>query len=267
MIVFMRDVFDPSPEDSTSDTSALSDPILPAARPKRPRKRGPRKEYCAWKCTTRIDCDLFHDKSTDGLTLEEKTNLLKEHLRTRLQHDLPRAVLACAALVDSNVYSGPPARLSIPVTFYLQTKNTTAIPLEAWIGDGSVWTHVPGGLCGNPEFDADMCKPAPWAVLQIFSKLALNNAGRRGKRVIARFRCRTMHQITILFRFSERDHSTRLKLFRNAAGEDARCFLVRTADGSAVRTFVSTFVRRRHGEVMARTRDRSSCIFKLLALN
>ena len=78
----MRDVFDPSSEDSASDTSALSDPILPAVRPKRPRKRGPRKEYCAWKCTTRIDCDLFHDKSTDGLTLEEKTNLLKNIYRT-----------------------------------------------------------------------------------------------------------------------------------------------------------------------------------------
>ena len=73
----MRDVFDPSSEDSASDTSALSDPILPAARPKRPRKRGPRKEYCAWKCTTKIDCYLFHDESTYGLTLEEKTNFLK----------------------------------------------------------------------------------------------------------------------------------------------------------------------------------------------
>jgi hypothetical protein len=193
----MRDVFDPSSEDSASDTGALSDPALPAARPKRPRKRGTRKEYRAWTCKSKIDCDLFHDESTDGLTLEEKTNFLKEHLRTRLQHDLPRAVLACAALVDSNVYSGPPARLSIPVTFYLQTKNTTAIPLEAWIGDGSVWTHVPGGLCGNPEFDADMSKPAPWAVLQIFSKLALNNAGRRAKRVIARFNSRTIHELMI----------------------------------------------------------------------
>jgi hypothetical protein len=164
---------------------------------------------------------LFHDESTNGLTLEEKTNFLKEHLRTRLQHDLPRAVLACAALVDSNVYSGPPAKLSIPVTFYLQTKNTTAIPLETWICYGSVWTHVPGRLCGSPEFDANMRKPAPWAVPQIFSKLTLNNAGRRVKRVIARFRFRTMHQITILFCFPERDHGTLLTFFRNAAGEDA----------------------------------------------
>ena len=262
----MPDVFDLSSDESAGETGSLSDPGLPAARPKRPRKRGPRNEYRAWICKSVLDCDLFYAESTNGLTVEEKTNLLKEHLRTRLNHDQPRAVLACAVLVDSSVYSGPPARFSIPVIFYVQTRSITAIPLNVWFGDGSVCTPVPGGLCGNPEFDADMRKPAPWAVLQIFSKLALNNAGRRAKRVIARFRCRTMHHITILFCFSERDHSTRLKLFRNAAGEDARGFLVRTADGSAVRTFVSTFVRRRHGEIMARTRDRSSCIFNLLAL-
>ena len=75
----------------------------------------------------------------------------------------------------------------IPVTFYVQTRSTTAIPLNAWISDGSIWTSVPGGLCGNHEFDANMRKPAQWAVLQIFLKLALNNAGRRAKRVIAHF--------------------------------------------------------------------------------
>jgi hypothetical protein len=42
-----------------------------------------------------------------------------------------------------------------------------------------------------------MSKPAPWAVLQIFSKLALNNAGRRAKRVIARFNSRTMQELMI----------------------------------------------------------------------
>ena len=63
----------------------------------------------------------------------------------------------------------------------------TANALKAWIGDGCVWTPVPGGLCGNPEFDADMSKPAPWKVIQIFSTLALNNAGRRAKRVIPHF--------------------------------------------------------------------------------
>ncbi len=127
----MRDVFDPSSDESASDTGALSDPELPTARPKRPSKRGRRKEYRAWICKTVFDCNFFYDDSTNGLIVEEKQKLLKEHLRTRLQHDLPRAVLACAVLVDSSAYSGPPARLSIPATFYVQTKNTTVIPLGA----------------------------------------------------------------------------------------------------------------------------------------
>jgi hypothetical protein len=146
-----------------------------------------------------LDCYLFYAESTNRLTVEEKTNLLREHLLTRLNHDQSRAVLACAVLVDSSVYSCPPARFSITVIFYVQTRSITAIPLNVWFCDGRVCMPVPGGLCGNPEFDADMLKPAPWAVLQIFSKLALNNAGRRAQRVIALFRCQTMHQIMILF--------------------------------------------------------------------
>ena len=101
----MPDVFDFSSDESAGEMGSLSDPGLPTARPKRPSKRGPSNQYCAWKCKHVLHCDLFFDESTDGLTLEEKTNLLKEHLLTRLQHDLPRAVLACAALVNSNVYS------------------------------------------------------------------------------------------------------------------------------------------------------------------
>jgi hypothetical protein len=127
----------------------------------RTNKRGPSNQYCTWKCKTVFDSELFYHESIDYVTVVEKTNVLKEHLRTRLQHDLPRAVLVCAVLVDSSAYTGPPAKLSVPITFYMQTKNTTAIPLEAWIGDGSVWTPVPDGLCGNPEFDTDMSKPAP----------------------------------------------------------------------------------------------------------
>ena len=183
----MPGVFDFPSEESADETGSLSDPTLPAARPKRPKKRGPSNQYRAWIFKHVLECDLFYAESTHGLTVEEKTNLLKEHLRNRLRLDQPRAVLACAVLLDSSAYSGPPARFSIPVTFYVQTKKTTAIPLEAWFGDGSVCTPVPGGLCGNHEFDADMRKPAPWTVLQIFSKLALNNAGRRAKRVIAHF--------------------------------------------------------------------------------
>ena len=81
----MRDVFDPSSEDSASDTGALSDPALPAAQPKRPSKRGPRTaarntEHGFVKLY--LIAYLFYAESTDGLTVEEKTNLLKEHLRS-----------------------------------------------------------------------------------------------------------------------------------------------------------------------------------------
>ena len=79
----MPDVFDFSSDESAGEMGSLSDPELPTARPKRPSKRGPSNQYCAWKCKHVLHCDLFYDESTDGLTLEEKTNLLKEHLRTQ----------------------------------------------------------------------------------------------------------------------------------------------------------------------------------------
>ena len=193
----MPGVFDLSSEESERETGSVSESELPAARPKRPRRKGPSNQYRAWSCKIVLDCDLFYDESTDVLTVDERTTVLKEHLRTRLHHDRPMSVLACAILVNSSDFFGPPARFFIPMTCYVQTRSITEIPLKAWICDGSVWTPVPGGLCGNPEFDADMSKPAPWAVLQIFSKLALNNAGRRAKRVVARFDSRTMQELMI----------------------------------------------------------------------
>ena len=182
--------FDLSSDEGVSETGSVSEPEgpeLPAARPRRQKKRGPSNQHKAWIFKTLIACDIFALESTDVLTVEEKTKLFTEHVRTRLDHTRPLAVLACAILVDSSRYSGPPGTVIIPITGYVQTRNTTAIPLKAWIGDGCVWTPVPGGLCGNPEFDADMSKPAPWKVIQIFSTLALNNAGRRAKRVIPHF--------------------------------------------------------------------------------
>ena len=188
LLSFMPGVFDISSDEGASETGSVSEPEPPAAQPKRQRKRGPRNEHRAWTFKTQIACDMFALESTDVLTVEEKTKMFREHLRTRLDHTRPPAVLACTVLVDSSRYSGPPGTVAIPITGYVQTRNTTALPLKEWIG--CVWTPVPGGLCGNPEFDADMSKPAPWKVIQIFSTLALNNAGRRAKRVIPHFPCR-----------------------------------------------------------------------------
>jgi hypothetical protein len=92
--------------ESASETDSLSVPRQPLTKPpKRPKSRGPSNQYKAWICKIVLDCDLFYDESTDRLLIEEKTNLLKEHLRTRLNHNQPRAVLACEVLVDSSAYS------------------------------------------------------------------------------------------------------------------------------------------------------------------
>jgi hypothetical protein len=136
--------------------------------------------------------------------------VLKEHLRacsSTIHLELCWRVrsLLVAALT-------PALRQGFPSQSHFMCRPKKSTPLEAWISDGSVWTHEPSRLCGNPKFDADMRKPVPWEDLQIFSKLALNNAGRRAKRVIARYFCRTMHQITIFIGCSERDRSTHLIL-------------------------------------------------------
>ena len=105
---------------------------LPAARPKRTKKRGPSNQYRAWTLKHVLECDLLYAESTDRLIIEQKTNSLKEHLRNRLQLDQPRAVLACAVLVDSSAYSGLQTRFSIPVTFYVQTKIETIMVTDCF---------------------------------------------------------------------------------------------------------------------------------------
>jgi hypothetical protein len=90
----MPDVFDFSSEESTDETGLLSDPKLSAAGQKRTKKRGPSNQYRSWILKHVLECDLLYAESTDRLTIEEKTNSLKEHLWNRLQLDQPRAVLA-----------------------------------------------------------------------------------------------------------------------------------------------------------------------------
>ena len=75
--------------------------------------------------------------------------------------------------------------MSNPFHWICSDEKTSVNPLKAWIiSDDCVWTQMNGGLCGNPEFEDDMKKTVPWVILPIFSKVALNNAGRKAKRVI-----------------------------------------------------------------------------------
>ena len=163
------------PSDSGEDDAIfVQDPK--GSKPKRERKRGPSNQFKAFRCDTSIQCDMFDAETAHERSVQARTELLEEHLRTRLSHNRPNAVKAFAALVDSSQYSGPPATYSVPITVYIQTRNTTSIPLDAWLG--CVCKPVRGGLCGNPDFDTDMDKTAPWVVLHLYNTLKLNNTGK-----------------------------------------------------------------------------------------
>jgi hypothetical protein len=180
----MSDEFDFPYASSTSSDAENSE--LPAAPQKKRNNRRnggprpPRNEFKAWIGETEITFEF-----DECLSLEARTNLLKEKLRDRLSHTMPACVHAYVALVDSSEYSGLHAHYSFPLTFYIQTRNTTVIRLQSWLGDDVHLRPMKGGLCGNDPFDTDMKKPAPWVVLPLFSTLKLNNAGRAAKKVIA----------------------------------------------------------------------------------
>ena len=158
---------------------------LPPAQKKRVYK--PHTYQCkAWKVEGVVNADCLAREETDGMTVEAKTNTFKEWVRLRWGHTKPDTlILSMTLVVNSADYAGPPGSCRIRFTGYVQTKKTSVNPLKAWLGDCE-WTQMNGGLCGNPEFEVDMKKTLPWLILPIFSKVALNNAGRKAKRVIAR---------------------------------------------------------------------------------
>jgi hypothetical protein len=174
---------------ASSASSEAECPELPEAPQKKrkggPRPRPPRNEFKAWVGETEIKFEF-----DACLSPEARTTLLKEKLQDRLGNEKPNFVHAYVALVDSSEYSGLHNKYSFPITFYIQTRNTTVFRLQSWLSDDVVLTPMKGGLCGNDRFDTDMKKPAPWVVIPLFSTLKLNNAGKAAKKVLARqFHC------------------------------------------------------------------------------
>ena len=181
----LRDQFDPTSEYDLGSPRSVSEEPPPAQRKTAKRARKPRTDQCkAWKVKGVVNVDVFAGESTDGMTVEAKTNMLKEWLC--VGNEKPPIVLSMTVVFNSIDYSGPPGACQIHLTGYVQTTQTSVHPLKAWMGDDFVWTQMNGGLCGNSQFDDDMNKSLPWVILPIFSKVALNNAGRKAKRVIAR---------------------------------------------------------------------------------
>jgi hypothetical protein len=152
----------------------------PAQKNTAKRAYKPRTDQCkAWKVEGAVNADCLACEATDGMTVEAKTNILKEWIRMRWGNTKPDTlVLSMTLVVNSAVYSGPPGECRIHFTGYVQTKKTSVNPLKAWMGDCK-WTQMNGGLCGNTEFRDDMEKSFPWVIVPVFSKVALNNAGRK----------------------------------------------------------------------------------------
>ena len=75
----------------------------PAQRKTAKRARKPRTDQCkAWKFNGVVNVDVFAGKSTDGMTVEAKTNMLKEWLR--VGNEKPPVVLSMTVLVNSADY-------------------------------------------------------------------------------------------------------------------------------------------------------------------
>ena len=192
----MADEFDFSSEDSAAGSGTESQNLPPVQAAPRLAKRmrdrtdnSPQKT--AWKGTFEIRIQIL--ESDAHLSVDEKTKKVTDFIKLRTGHNPPRQLKAFAVFLNCAEYCGPPGLQSLQVTAYVQTKPITAIPLKKWMGDECVWTPIPCGLYGNPEFLANIQKPAPWKLLPIISTLALNNAGRQMKRVIPRFSPNTPH--------------------------------------------------------------------------
>ena len=114
---------------------------------KNPAKRAykPRTDQCtAWKVEGIVNADCLAGEATDGMTVDTKTNIIKEWVRMRWGNTKPdNLVLSVTLLVNSGDYSGRPADCRIHFTGYVQTKNTSVNPLKTWIGDGK-WTQMNG---------------------------------------------------------------------------------------------------------------------------
>jgi hypothetical protein len=192
----MSDVFDYPSESDADSESELECQATPQDQRKRQstrcrRTRAPRNEYCGWFCEPEVTFEF-----DEYLSLEARTDLLKEKIQDRLSHEQPACVLAYAALVDSSHYSGPEGKSSFTVKFYIQTRNTTVMRLQAWLGEEL--TPIKGGLCNDDEYNTDMERPAPWVVLPLYKTLKLNNAGRAAKKVIARYFHSVNYSLSIL---------------------------------------------------------------------
>ena len=111
--------------------------------------------------------------------MDEKTKLLSEHIRTRISHTQPHAVVCVIAFCNmSKAITRLPHEspsISIPVVWFVQSHQCTAYMMRNWLQEA--WEPLPGGLADSPQF-LDFSQRAAsldssWFRLGIFGALGL----------------------------------------------------------------------------------------------
>ena len=142
--------------------------------------------FRSWNFLYTIQTDILGEP---GVSIDAKKILLSEHLRTRLGHNRPPAVVSVTVFCDFTFVLAPPQGtsplISVPIVGFVQSESRTVHAMTGWFSDAK-WAPVPGGLADHPDFLRYMSlvenTAGPWFKLSVFGELGLNNAGRRAAR-------------------------------------------------------------------------------------
>ena len=145
------------------------------------------KNQCkAWNFQYTLSTDLLGE---EGVTTHEKTNLLTEHLRTRLSHSKPHAVHSVTVFCDFKSVLLPSTDvsplISISIIGYVQSQSSTAYAMTEWFPDAT-WAPVPGGLASLADHQdflryislaENTARLGSSFLVQLFGDLRLNHGG------------------------------------------------------------------------------------------
>jgi len=171
--------------ESSSESSSSEDDGQGRAQLTLRPKRKKEIRSSAWTFRSDIQTDLL---SAEGVPVDEKTKLLSEHIRTRISHTQPHAVVCVIAFCNmSKAITRLPHEspsISIPVVWFVQSHQCTAYMMRNWLQEA--WEPLPGGLADSPQF-LDFSQRAAslessWFRLGIFGALGLNNRARADAR-------------------------------------------------------------------------------------
>ena len=144
----------------------------------RPKRQKSSIYFRAWSCQLTVTANFLAGTST-----QERRKLLTELLANRAADEKPLSVTSISTFCNESQLSGEPdsnGLVSIEVYGYVQTKNATPISTMQKLIESASWKPVPGGLMSDRDFKkiSESC-----ALLYLFGKIGLNNAGREEARI------------------------------------------------------------------------------------